>query len=126
MRISDWSSAVCSSDLALSESNAGAAPAVHYQRRRLGVGLDQHAATAARPLEIGPCGRAAVLADAGHLRVPDAFGLGAVQVGAVAEARLLGGLHEAVGHRQDGAVVLDLQRPPGPAIRLVESGRATV
>ena len=92
----------------LAEGYADAAPALEQQPGRLRLGLDPH--LVARPGEEGPRGRAAPATHPGHLRIADPLLFRAVQVALKRMPGLLRRLNEAVGQRQDGAVVLHLQR----------------
>ena len=84
-------------------SNSSLPPCASVSTRRLGRPL----ASRRKVCAVEPRRRAAPR----HLRIADALALLAVEIGIEREARLLRGFDEAMGERQDGAVVLDLERP---------------
>src|SRR3954469_23308947 len=106
---------------ALAEGDADAAFAVEQQPGGEGFGLDAEIGAVACFLQEGLRSRSAPAALAGHLRVANALRLAAVEVLAELETGVLGRLDEFVGQRQDGAIVLDLQRTVLPAILRVRA-----
>src|SRR5580704_10780952 len=93
------------------EGNADAALAVEQELAALRPGFDPEVRAAPGLAQKGLRRRAAEAAAPCHLRIADARALLAVEIGIEREARLLGGFDKAVGERQDGAVILDLERP---------------
>src|SRR6185437_13312289 len=91
--------------------DAGAALALEAQRSRLRVGFDTQVRPTPRLAQEGLRRRTAKPAASRHLRIAHALALLAVEIGIEREARLLGRFHEAMGKRQDGPVILDLERP---------------
>src|SRR6185312_8406405 len=92
------------------ELDADAALTLEQELAGLRVGLDAEVRSLPRLTQEGLCRRAAPLAAPRHLRIADAVALLAVEVGIEREARLLRRFNEVMGERQDGAVVLDLER----------------
>src|SRR5579883_903047 len=92
------------------ELDADAALALEQELAGLRVGLHAQVRPLPRLAQEGLRRRAAPTAAPRHLRIADAVALLAVEVGIEREARLLRRLHEMMGERQDGAVVLDLER----------------
>ena len=95
---------------AAAEGDADAALALEQELAALRLGLDPEVRPAPCLAQEGLRRRAAEAAAPRHLRIADARALLAVEVGIERKARLLGRFDEAVGERQDGAVVLDLER----------------
>ena len=93
------------------EGDADAALALEQQLAALRLGLDAQVGPALGLAQKSLRRRAAQAAAPRHLRIADALALLAVEIGIEREARLLRGFDEAMGERQDGAVVLDLERP---------------
>ena len=108
---------------ALKVAHADAPAVFDDQAGCRGIGDDLDIAPCRRDLEVGAEGRPSQPATARHLRVTDTFLARAIEVGRVGESRLLRRLHEQMRQRQDGTVVLDLERPgPAPVLGIAVAG----
>ena len=94
----------------LAIGDAGAAFSVKHQPGRDRLGDDPQIGAPPRLGQKGLRRRAAKPAAARHLRIADAFLVGAVVVLGQPEAGLLRGLDKTMGQGQDRAVILDRQR----------------
>ena len=101
--------------------DADAALAFEQQpgRQRMGDDFDTAPGLGRKAGDIGAIGGAAQPALSGHLGITDPVLPCAIQVRGIGKTRLLRRSDEHVGQRQDRAIILDLQRAGGSAIRWI-------